>query len=480
MLGLSPGRMWEGGVVAQGLFDLGWVAQACGGRLVGDAGRTFDRFVKDSRDDVRGALYVALRGERFDGHAFLGAVAAAGAAAALVEDGRFRSADLGGLAAVAVPDVVRALADVARAHRRRMPARVLGLTGSCGKTTTKEMLAAILRQVGPTLATEGNLNNHLGVPLTLLGLRSEHRFAVVEMGCNHPGEIAALAATAEPEVGLITCVAAAHLEGLGSLDGVARAKGELFAALDRPSAVAVVNLEDERVAGIPTGRARRVGVGLGPTADVRLELPPAGGGASPFVLVFPDGRRARASMALPGRHIVLDAGLAAAAAWVVGAPPEALEAGLSGLSAARHRGEILTSSQGVAVLDDTYNANPGSMRAALAALDDVPGAGRKVAILGEMLELGKSTGALHREVGAAAGRSGLGLLVCVGPSAGSMAEGARAAGLADVARYESVESLLGELGRLVRTGDRVLVKGSRGMRMERVVEGILRGSADAV
>lgn len=466
--------------MAQGLFDLGWLAQACGGRVAGDASRSFERFVKDSREDVRGALYVALRGERFDGHAFLGAAAAAGAAAALVEEGRFRPADLAGLPAVVVADAARALADAARAHRRRMPAVAIGLTGSCGKTTTKEMLAAVLRRVGPTLATEGNLNNHIGVPLTLLGLRPEHRFAVVEMGCNHPGEIAALAAIAEPDVGLITCVAAAHLEGLGTLEGVARAKGELFAALDRPDAVAVVNLEDERVAAIPTGRARRLGVGLGPSADVRLELPPHGRGDGSLAIFFPDGRRARPSIPLPGRHVLLDAGLAAAAAWSVGAPAEAVEVGLSGLSAGRHRGEILTSSRGVVLLDDTYNANPGSMRAALAALDEVPGTGRKVAILGEMLELGEATGALHREVGAAAARSGLELLVCVGPSAGRTAEGARAAGLTEVATFEEVEALLPELGRLVRAGDRVLVKGSRGMRMERVVEGILRGAGDAV
>ena len=466
--------------MAQGLFDLAWVAQACGGAIVGDPARRFDRFVKDSREDVRDALYVALRGERFDGHAFLGAVAAAGASAALVEADRFRPEDLGALPAVVVPDVVRALAEVARAHRRRMSARVLGLTGSCGKTTTKELLAAVLRNVGPTLATAGNLNNQIGVPFTLLGLRPEHRFAVVELGCNHPGEIAGLAAIAEPEVGLITCVAAAHLEGLGSLDGVARAKGELFAALDRPDATAVVNLDDERVAGIPTGRARRIGVGPGPGADVRLGLPATGQGDGALSVSFPDGRRARATLALPGRHILLDAGLAAAAAWVVGATVEAIEAGLSGVGAARHRGEILTSSRGVVVLDDTYNANPGSMGAAIAALDDVPGTGRKVAILGEMLELGEATGTLHREVGAAAGRSGLGLLVCVGPSAGRMAEGARAAGPGEVVVFEAVEPLLGELDRLVRTGDRVLVKGSRGMRMERVVEGILRGSDDAV
>lgn len=466
--------------MTQGLFDLAWVAQACGGRVAGDPGRSFDRFVKDSREDVRGALYVALRGERFDGHAFLGAVAAAGAAAALVEEGRFGAEDLGGLPAVVVPDAVRALADAARAHRRRMPARVVGLTGSCGKTTTKEMLAAILRRVGPTLATESNLNNHIGVPLTLLGLRPEHRFAVVEMGCNHPGEIASLAAIAQPDLGLITCVAAAHLEGLGTIEGVARAKGELFAALDRPDAVAVVNLEDERVAGLPTGRARRVGVGLGPAADVRLELPPAAGSDGTFSASFPDGSRARTKIRLPGRHILFDAGLAAAAAWSVGASMEAIEAGLSGLAPAKHRGEILTSSRGVVLLDDTYNANPGSMRAALAALDDVPGTGRKVAILGEMLELGEATGALHREVGAAAARSGLGLLVCVGPSAGRTAEGARAAGRTDVEAFDTVETLLPELDRLVRAGDRVLVKGSRGMRMERVVEGILRGSGDAV
>ena len=465
------------------LFDAGWVANACGGKVVGDESTGFEGFSRDSREDVRGTMFVALRGENHDGHAFLRDVAKAGAVAALVEEARFRREDLPGVTAVLVDDTLRAVTDVARAHRRRMHARVIGLTGSCGKTTTKDMLRAILEREGPTLATTGNLNNHIGVPFTLLGIRPDHRFAVVEMGCNHPGEIAALAATAEPDVGLITCVAAAHLEGLGSLDGVAHAKGELFVALDRPGTIAVVNAEDARVAALPTGRATPIRVGgEHRQVDVRIELIGTAADRQQFALRFQDDSTARVFLALPGAHMVMDAALAAAAARAVGAGTQAVEEGLASVSAGRHRGEIHRSSRGVVVLDDTYNANPGSMVRALETVDALPGKGRKVAILGEMLELGDAAAELHRGIGEAAGRLGFGLLLCVGPNAARAAEGARAAGMAGEAAmvFDDVETLLGSVDHLLRSGDRVLVKGSRGMRMERVVGRILRGSDHAL
>ncbi|MBI5488556.1 MAG: UDP-N-acetylmuramoyl-tripeptide--D-alanyl-D-alanine ligase [Deltaproteobacteria bacterium] len=490
-------------------FDARWVANACGGRVVGDPDLPFDRFVRDSREDLPGACFVALRGENHDGHSFVPQVLGAGAAAVLVEDAASLPGPPGpGSAAIVVPNAVHAIADVARAHRRRMPARVLGLTGSCGKTTTKDMLRAILSRVGPTLATEGNLNNHLGVPFTLFGLRPEHRFAVVEMGCNHPGEIANLAAIAEPDIGLITCVAPAHLEGLGSLEGIARAKGELFAALDRPDATAIVNLDDPLVAALPTGRARRVGVrragggeevsrrdaetqraaGQGGRrtagrSDVTIGEVTARDGGQTFRLRLPDGTPVDLDLSRPGRHMVMDAALAAAAAWAAGAGPQTIADGLSSVGPGKHRGEIHTSLRGVVVLDDTYNANPGSVRSALQTLSTLPGQGRKVAVLGEMLELGDAAPELHRQIGEAAGRAGMDLLLCAGPNAARTVDGARAAGLADEATlaFETTEALVAVLGGLLRPGDRVLVKGSRGMRMERVVEGILRGpGADAV
>jgi UDP-N-acetylmuramoyl-tripeptide--D-alanyl-D-alanine ligase len=463
------------------IFDAGWVANACGGRVVGNKSVGFERFSRDSREDVRGSMFVALRGPNHDGHAFLNDVVKAGAVAVLAEDLPFRPKTVPKLAIVLVDDTLRAVTDLARAHRRRMPARVIALTGSCGKTTTKDMLRAILEREGPTLATTGNLNNHIGVPFTLLGLLPEHRFAVVELGCNHPGEITALAAIAEPDVGLITCIAAAHLEGLGSLDGVARAKGELFAALDRPGTIAVVNAEDPRVAALPTGRATPITVGgEHRQVDVRIELIGTAGERQLFVLRFPDDSTARVTLALPGRHMLMDAALAAAAAHAVGAGTRAVEEGLATVAAGEHRGEIHTSTRGVVVLDDTYNANPGSMLRALETVDALPGEGRKVAILGEMLELGDAAAELHRGIGEAAGRLGFGLLLCVGPNATRTAEGARAAGMAGeaVTVFNDVETLLGSVDGLLRSGDRVLVKGSRGMRMERVVAGVLRGPGD--
>jgi UDP-N-acetylmuramoyl-tripeptide--D-alanyl-D-alanine ligase len=463
-------------------FELGWIAEVCGGRVAGDGATRVDRIARDSREDVRGALYVALRGETHDGHAFLADAARAGAAAALVEEGRFREADLRGMAAVVVADAVAAIGALARAHRRRMPARVVGLTGSCGKTATKDLLAAVLSRVGPTCATAGNLNNHIGVPFTLFDLRPEHRFAVVEMGCNHRGEIANLASIAEPDAGLITCVAPAHLEGLGSLEGVARAKGELFLALDRPGAVAVVNADDPLVAALPTGRARRLTAGESAGADVRFEVLRLTEKGPRLRLLFPDAHAVDADVPLPGRHQAANAALAAAAAWAVGASLAAVAEGLALVAPGEHRGQILSSPRGVRILDDTYNANPASVRRALETLETVAGTGRKVAILGEMLELGEAAPDQHGAVGEAAGRAGLGLLACVGPSARHVAEGAKAAGMSDeaVLVFVEFEALLESLDGLLRPGDRVLVKGSRGMRMERVVERILGGAADAV
>lgn len=460
-------------------FEVGWVARACGGRVIGDPAVRADRFERDTRGDLRGAIYVALRGAVHDGHSFLGDAVRGGAAAVMVEAGRWDAGAVGAAAAVEVTDAVAALADVARAHRQAMNPLVLAVGGSCGKTSTKEILASILRFVGPTCATEGNLNNHIGVPFTLLRLRPGDRFAVVELGCDRAGEIAALAAIARPDIGAITCVGEEHLQWLGTIDGAARAEGELFEALGERAGTAVVNVDDPLVARLPTRRARRITVGESPGAGVRLlDAAPAGEGAG-LAIRLPDGVEVRATLRMPGRHQARNAAMAAAAAFAAGAPAEAIRAGIEGAAPVRGRGVVVRGERGVTVIDDTYNSNPTSAAAAIETLRALPGNGRRVAVLAEMLEMGEAAERVHRAVGREAAASGVDLLVCVGEHARAMREGAIEAGLPPrrVLAMDGVERLLDDVWAIVGRGDRVLVKGSRGMRMERVVERLSRPGA---
>jgi UDP-N-acetylmuramoyl-tripeptide--D-alanyl-D-alanine ligase len=347
---------------------------------------------------------------------------------------------------------------------------VLAITGSNGKTTTKEMLAAILACASTperVLKTRGNLNNLIGVPLTLLGLAGDETHAVVEMGMNAPGEIRRLTEIADPDVGLITNVGPAHLEGLGSVEGVARAKGELFATM-RPDATVIVNVEDPLVAALGAAfPGRRVEFGSG-TAITAERVACDERGAAAFRLRV-GGNLIDVHLQIPGRHNVLNALAAAAAAYAVGVGLDAIRAGLERATPVGSRMRVVTLASGVTIVDDSYNANPASVAAALQSLAESP-ATRRLAVLGDMLELGVASAEQHRRVGALAGTLGLAALYLHGDFARETAAGA-AAGMAPGAIHVAADhaAIATALAAEMRRGDWILVKGSRGQRMEEVV-----------
>jgi UDP-N-acetylmuramoyl-tripeptide--D-alanyl-D-alanine ligase len=436
-------------------------AAACHGQLIG-ADRAFDEVAIDTRRLTPGNLFVALKGAHADGHSFLHAAQAGGAAGALVS----RRADLP-LAQIVVPSVEPALADAARANRAQFRGVVVGVAGSNGKTTVKEMLATVLARRGPCLATRGNLNNHLGVPMTLLRLEPTHQSAVIEMGANRRGDVEALAQIARPSIGLITNAGAEHLEGFGSLEGAARAEGEMVACLPARG-TAVINADDSFASlWHAMSAAPAVTFGLRPEADFRAEelqweAHPEGFRTG-FRLVCPQGTMP-IRLALAGRHNVLNALAAAAAAVSAGAALPDVAAGLGAMRAVKGRLQLRSTRHGAWLIDDSYNANPSSVRAGLAVLGELPG--RRWFVLGDMAELGSFAEASHREIGALARSLGVERLYAFGPLAALAAEAFGAGG----ERFENAAELAQALDGELQSDVRLLVKGSRSNRLERVVD----------
>jgi UDP-N-acetylmuramoyl-tripeptide--D-alanyl-D-alanine ligase len=443
------------------------VAAATGGHFVSGAAEAELPGVSiDSRTLRAGELFVAIAGPRFDGHAFVKEAAARGAGAALVH----HEVDGAGLPLVRVADTTRALADLARHARLAAPVRVVAITGSTGKTTTKEMAAALLATRGPVLRTEGNLNNRYGLPLSLLRLRPEHQAAVLELGMSAAGELRELAGVALPDIAVITNVAPVHLEFFDSLDAIARAKAEILEGL-RPGGVAVLNHDDPRVRRI--GEACRGEVAwfgrdracLASAEKVRGTIH-----GLRFELRL-DGHVLDVALPLPGPHFVTNFLAAAAAAYRLGVVREAITEVALGLTPARHRGEVLRLGDGVTLLDDCYNSNPAAVEAAVIALG-MAARGRRVAFLGDMLELGPTGPALHRATGERVAAS-LDVIVAVGALAPEFLAGANAAGHRGAAlAFPDAAAAAASVGALLRPGDAVLVKGSRGVRMEGIVDAI--------
>lgn len=422
----------------------------------------------DTRTLQPGALFVALRGPNFDGHDFVEQARTAGAAAALVS----RAVDTT-LPLLLVDDTRLALGRLAAAHRAASGVPLVAVTGSNGKTTVKEMIAAILAQRGPVLATRGNLNNDIGMPLTLLQLGAEHRFAVIEMGANHPGEIAYLTSIAQPTVALITNAGPAHLEGFGSVAGVARAKAEIYAGLG-PDGTAVINADDA-YAGLWNELAqfrRRAHFGLRPEAevradpaDVRFEI-----GAdrlwTSFRMLTPAGET-DIRLPLAGEHNVRNALAAAAAALAAGVGLAEIRAGLEGMQPVKGRLHLRPGLRGVRVIDDTYNANPASLLAGIQVLAAC--SGTRWLVIGDMAELGEGSAQLHRTVGEQARAAGIERLYALG----EQSLGAVEAFGAGARHFGTQEELIAALETDLGQESVVLVKGSRRMRMERVVEALL-------
>ena len=422
----------------------------------------------DSRAVTPGMLFVALKGERFDGHDYVPEVLASGAVGALVGNAYARANP--GLPLIAVSDTRLALGQLAAAWRMRFRIPLIGITGSNGKTTVKEMCAAILRsgfggETEAVLATQGNLNNDIGLPLTLLRLRATHRAAVIEMGMNHAGEIDYLTRTASPTVALVNNAQRAHLEGLGTVQDVALAKGEIFAGLDADG-IAVFNGDDPQ-AGIwrELSRGRRqIDFALDHPAELRGRFQAQGLGGT-LELATPWGAISL-TLPVPGRHNARNACAAAAATLATGVGLDAVKRGLEGFAGVKGRLQRRTGLNGALIIDDSYNANPDSMRAAIDVLASIPG--KRIFVMGDMGEAGAAAGQFHDEIGGYAKSHGIDRLFCIGElspaAAHNFGEGWR-----HFSRLEELnKAVLAELDAHAT----VLVKGSRFMKMERVVEAI--------
>lgn len=445
---------------------------ATGARLIGPTSVTsFASAAVDSRHVVPGCCFVALRGERTDGHRFVADAIRAGAGVVIVERPLQIPVSMD-VAVVQVTDSLAALQDLAAWWRARSSVRVVGITGSTGKTIAKEIVADVLSRTLRVLRNEGNLNSETGLPMTLLGLEPSHQAAVLEMSMYTEGEIARLAEIARPEVGVVLAVHPTHLERAGSLEAIARAKAELPAALP-PDGLAVLNADDPRVAAMRGVTAAPVRTfGLSPGADVRgTDVESHGVDGTSFTLEAPWGLR-RMRSATPGRHLVPHALAAATVADHFGIPLDEVEAALAAGSRASHRMAVVEATGGATVIDDTYNASPVSVGAALDFLGEcqlAPGRSR-YAVLGDMLELGPEEERLHREIGARAAAV-VDALVAVGERGRWIAEGARAAGLRRVSEAHDADEAVLTVERALSpgVGDLLLVKGSRGIELDRLV-----------
>jgi UDP-N-acetylmuramoyl-tripeptide--D-alanyl-D-alanine ligase len=444
-------------------LHLSQVAERLEGALLGDD-VTFSQVSTDTRTLCDGALFVALKGPRFNGHDFIPQAIAAGASGLLVSEERLEP-----VPQIQVDNTRLGLGRLAALWRERFSVPLVGITGSNGKTTVKVLIAAILSQRGEVLATHGNLNNDIGMPLTLLRLQDED-YAVIEMGANHHGEIAYLTQIARPDVAVITNAGAAHLEGFGDLAGVARAKGEILSGLS-DNGVAVLNADDRFFdfwCDLLEER-QRLSFGGSQQADVRGELDQA------ETVLTDQGFRSRmqvhyrqsvfeVELALGGRHNMMNALAAIAAGLASGCTVEQVQRGLASVAPVDGRLKAGRTATGLNLIDDTYNANPDSVAAAITVLQQSPGAGWLV--LGDLAELGDETEALHAEIGQRAREAGLPHLYTLGPlsrhAAEAFGDGARA--------FTRLEDLITELTEQVNTGDTLLIKGSRSAGMERVVK----------
>jgi len=443
-------------------IDAQTLAQITGGELLqGDGGVVATSVSTDTRTIPAGAAFVALKGERFDANDFASQAAADGASVLVVE--RWDGSDAPGAAVVKVPDGLYALQRLARWQRQQRDMPVVGITGSNGKTSTKDFTRAVLEQRYEVCATRGNLNNHIGVPLTVLSLEQQHNAAVVEMGMNHSGEIAPLCEIAMPTMGIITNIGTAHIEHLGSREGIAEEKGSLARSLPESGALFVPAGCDYYEYFKSRTKARVIPVGNG-RGLVRAENLHQEGGRSKFTLVIEGESVAEVDLPVIGRHMVKNSLLAAGCGWFLGMEPEEIARGLSSTDLTSGRLRRYESS-GITVFDDTYNANPESMAAAIETLAETPvGAGaRRFVVLGPMGELGTHAAAAHLEVGRLAAERGLSV-VAVGAGAEGIAEGA-----GDAEFFPEGLSAAGELKGRLKPGDAILFKASRSAAMEKVM-----------
>jgi len=458
------------------LWTVSDVLQATGGRLLsGSKEARFQAVSTDSRSTKQGDLFLAISGQNHDGHDFLHEAFDKGAQGLLVSEAyvdKKSPVSRGDECWIAVPDTLVALGDLAAFHRRQSNVSVVAITGTNGKTTTKEMTAAVLGQAFSVLKTPGNFNNLVGLPLTLFGLNDSHEWAVLELAMNHPGEIRRLSEIAKPDLGVITNIEPGHLEGVKDIDGVMEAKGELLEGLGEDG-TAVLNIDDQRVCKLGERFAGRVVTfGIHTSAEVSgIPMSQSRTGSS-FELNW-YGESIRISIKIPGEGAIFNALAAAAVGYRAGLSMEEVKKGLESIDPLPGRMEILTLPGGTHLVNDTYNANPGSVAVAIQTLCTLKGSGRGLLVIGDMLELGEHSKNAHKQIGVLAARAGLSELYATGDFAGNVAEGATGAGMDPGkilvgTREEIINALRDRLG----PGDWVLVKGSRLMAMDKVVEGL--------
>ncbi len=448
------------------------VIEACGGELLsGDLDTRITGVSTDTRKIGPGDLFVALTGESSDGHKFLADALSRGASGVVVS----RKVEARQLA-IRVDDTLAALGELAAFYRSKFQPVVIGVTGSVGKTTTKEMIAAVVAARGPVLKNAGNFNNEIGLPLTLFELSARHKTAVVEMAMRGAGQIAYLANIAKPSIGVITNIHMTHIELLGSMDAIADAKGELLDYLPSDGA-AVLNADDAYFEYLTRrANARVISFGEGPRADVKaISAGLDSKGCCAFQVQTPRGSF-DVRIPVPGEHNIKDALAAIAVGEVLEIDHEYMRDALAKFTAPEKRSNVIPTRRGFVIIDDTYNASPASVHSALKTLAMIEG-GRKIAVLGDMLELGDHAIDAHMEIGRAVKDSGVDMLVAVGELAKLISRAAIDAGLPveSVLEFEDSWQAAHEVPSKIRERDVVLVKGSRSMKMERVVEGLLGG-----
>jgi UDP-N-acetylmuramoyl-tripeptide--D-alanyl-D-alanine ligase len=447
-----------------------------GDLLCGDVKHTFEGVSIDSRTISANELFIAIKGNVYDGHSFISDLISSGVRGLIISKDEIRDPagtdwQDKGIVCVAVSDTTKALGDLASFNRRRTDVSVVAITGSNGKTTTREMTASVVSTRYKTLSTKGNFNNEIGLPLTLLDLKNSHQWAVLELGTNRPGEIDRLGEICIPDIGVITNIGFAHLEGLGSIEGVMNAKGELLKRI-KPEGTAVLNADDSRVLYLSTKTSRKVlYFGLSEDARIKaLDVNETTTGIS-FTLVLPE-ERIPIELRVHGGFMVSNALAAASVGYIIGLSSEEIKAGLEYFQPVKGRINIFDV-RGVHIIDDTYNANPDSMEAAIRILSSLKGNSRGILVAGDMLELGEHAESMHRKIGAMSARSNIARLYITGEFAEAVANGACKEDKNSMEIFIGArEEILEDLKKSLLPGDWVLVKGSRAMGMEKIVEGL--------
>jgi UDP-N-acetylmuramoyl-tripeptide--D-alanyl-D-alanine ligase len=458
-------------------FTVEEVLEATDGKLLqGERGILFQGVSTDSRTVRQGDLFIALKGNRFDGHHYALEALGKEAGGILIEERQAKDFRWNGdrsRTVIVVRDTLQALGDLARSKRRSYGPTVVGVTGSNGKTTTKEMIASCLQTTFRVLKTTGNLNNLIGLPLTLLGLTEKERMVVLEMGMNVPGEIRRLTEIAEPDVGIITNIQEVHLEGMGNLEKLALEKGELFRKM-RPNGAIVVNRDDARVVMLASDfSGQKITYGIEGPADLRAEKIRLHAGGTSFTLVS-EGERSDMTLPVFGKHFVADALAALAVSTLFGINEKKARGALEQFKPYPMRMEVFPLADGKILINDAYNANPRSMELALETLVELKGTGRAIAVVGDMLELGSFAEEAHRRLGRKMAELSIDFVIALGRYGSKVVEAAVRQGLnREWTRVvETHAEALAVLNQIVRAGDRILVKGSRGMAMEKIAENL--------